>query len=355
MTSTARIVDWDLAAETGARLVRPGPQIPPDEARAAVVELREAAVAAREHVRAYTGMDAPVSRTPVAVVDRPAWVRSNANGLRVLVDPVVDRLQVASMPAALRAVGSRVTALEAGAGLAFLAGKVLGQYELFAPSEEDDPAAGRLLLVAPNIVQTERELGVDPSDFRLWVCLHEETHRVQFGAVPWLRDHIVERIRTLVEGAQAGLAGAAERVPDLVAAVSAAVRGEPGPSLAEAMQNPEQRALLAEVTALMSLLEGHADVVMDGVGPSVIPSVENIRAQFQRRREHPTRIDATLRRLLGLDAKLRQYREGAAFVRAVVDRVGVTGFNRVWESPETVPRPQELTDPAAWVLRVHGM
>jgi len=346
-------VDWDLAAETGARLVRPGPQIPPEQARAAVAELRAAAVEARAHVRAYTGLDAPAHRTPVAVVDRPTWVRSNAQGLRALVDPVIDRLQPAGMPAVLREVGSRVTAVEAGAGLAFLAGKVLGQYELFAPPGVDDPGTGRLLLVAPNIVQAERELGVDPSDFRLWVCLHEETHRVQFGAVPWLRDHIVGRIQTLVEGAQTGLSGAAERLPDLMAAVSAAIRGEPGPSLAEAVQTPEQRVVLAEVTALMSLLEGHADVVMDGVGPSVIPSVETIRAQFQRRRENPTRIDAALRRLLGLDAKLRQYREGANFVRGVVGRVGMAGFNRVWEAPELVPTPAELIDPPAWVRRVH--
>jgi coenzyme F420 biosynthesis associated uncharacterized protein len=375
MTGGPSIVDWDLAAETGARLVRPGPQIPADEARAAVAELRAAAVEARAHVRAYTGMDAPAGRSTVVVVDRPEWIRSNAYGLRALVDPVANRLQTA-MPDSVRAIGSRVTALEAGAGLAFLAGKVLGQYELLpietAPTAPSGPSApseplgggaagesrsqepGRLLLVAPNIVQVERELGVHPSDFRLWVCLHEETHRVQFTAVPWLRDHIVGRIRDLVEGAQAGLIGASERLPDVAAAIFAAIRGEPGQSLAEAFQTPAQREQLAEVTSLMSLLEGHADVVMDGVGPAVIPSVDTIRKSFQNRREHPTRIEAAMRRLLGLDAKLRQYRDGAAFVRGVVDEVGMAGFNRVWESPDTVPRLDELTDPAGWVRRMRG-
>ena len=363
------LVDWELAASTATRLVRPGPQIPPAEARAAVEQLRAYAVEARGHVRAFTGLDAPTADAPVAVVDRPTWVRSNVQGMRWLLDPLMAELQdrTQTVPGPLRAVGSRVTGLEAGAALAFLAGKVLGQYELFPPDGPDADRPGRLLLVAPNIVQVERELRVDPSDFRLWVCVHEETHRVQFGSVPWLREHIVQQIGVVVasttgggSGGSGGVRGkegltlARDRSRDVVSAVSAALRGQPGPSLAEAIQSPEQKAVLDEVTAVMSLLEGHADVVMDGVGPSVIPSVEEIRQRFQHRREEPSRVEAAVRRLLGLDAKLRQYRDGARFVRAVVDDVGMAGFNRVWESAATLPTARELADPAAWVTRVHG-
>ena len=348
------LVDWDLAASTATRLVRPGPQIPPAEARAAVEQLRAYAVEARGHVRAFTGLDAPTADAPVAVVDRPTWVRSNVQGMRWLLDPLMAQLQdrTQSVPGPLRAVGSRVTGLEAGAALAFLAGKVLGQYELFPPDGPDGDRPGRLLLVAPNIVQVERELKVDPSDFRLWVCVHEETHRVQFGSVPWLREHIVQQIGVVVAsttgggsggtdgtggaGAKDGLAVARDRTRDVVSAVSAALRGQPGPSLAEAIQSPEQKAVLDEVTAVMSLLEGHADVVMDGVGPGVIPSVDLIRQRFQHRREEPNRVEAAVRRLLGLDAKLRQYKDG------------------VWESAATLPSARELADPAAWVARVHG-
>jgi coenzyme F420 biosynthesis associated uncharacterized protein len=359
MDGAPDFVDWDLAAATGTRLVRPGPQIPAAQARAAVEQLRAFAVEARGHVRAYTGLDAPSADAPVAVVDRQTWVRSNAAGLRHLFEPLAKSLPVAGIPAPLRAAGSRITGLEAGAGLAFLAGKVLGQYELFPPGGPDGDRPGRLLLVAPNIVQVETELGVDPADFRLWVCIHEETHRVQFGAVPWLRDHIVAQVGAMVATAGGlggvggtGLGDATDRGRQVVAAVSAALRGQPGPSLAEAIQSPEQKAVLDEVTAVMSLLEGHADVVMDGVGPGVIGSVEKIRQRFQQRREEPTRVDAAMRRLLGLDAKLRQYREGAQFVRGVVDQVGMDGFNRVWESAQTLPRSTELADPAAWVARV---
>ena len=228
-----------------------------------------------------------------------------------------------------------------------MAGKVLGQYDL-AP--DGTPA---LMLVAPNIVQVERELGLDPHDFRLWVCMHEETHRVQFTAVPWLRDHMVERVRSLAvdlvpdpESLQETLSRLASSLPDAVRAG--------GTGLVDLVATPEQRRALAEVTAVMSLLEGHADVVMDEVGPQVIPSVAHIRSRFDARRKGAGAVDKLLRRLLGLEAKMRQYRDGAAFVRGVVDSVGVEGFNRIWESPETLPRPEEIDEPAAWVARVHA-
>jgi coenzyme F420 biosynthesis associated uncharacterized protein len=359
MSDAPELVDWDLAAATGVRLLRPGPDATPEQARAAVAELRAGALRAREHVRAYTGLEVTGEQAPVAVVDRPTWVRSNVQGLRHLLEPMAERIQsrtMAGMPPSVRAMGARLTALEAGAGLAFLGGKVLGQYEMFPPDGPGSDRPGRLLLVAPNVVQVERELDVDPSDFRLWVCLHEETHRVQFGAVPWLRGHLVEQVAVLLGAAEESLSMGIvkDRAGDVLGAVAAALRGQPGPSLAEALQSPQQQAVLAEVTAVMSLLEGHADVVMDGVGPEVVPTVQDIRVRFQRRREQPGRAEAAVRRLLGLDAKLRQYRDGAAFVRSVVDRAGMTGFNRVWESAQTLPTAAEIAAPDQWVARVLG-
>ena len=124
--------------------------------------------------------------------------------------------------------------------------------------------------------------------------------------------------------------------------------------ITQVVATPEQRERLAEVTAIMSLLEGHADVVMDEVGPSVIPTVAEIRRRFTERRKGAGNVDKLLRRLLGMEAKMRQYKDGAVFVRGVMDEVGVDGFNRIWTSPETLPRPTEIADPAAWVARVHG-
>ncbi|RJK96025.1 zinc-dependent metalloprotease [Vallicoccus soli] len=358
-------VDWDLAVTTAERLVRPGPAVTRDEARAVVADLHRHAVAAQRHVRDVTGLHAPAGgASGVAVIDRPGWVRANAAGFRTLLEPLAEVLKEkrgGRTSALAQAVGPRVTAVETGALLAFLSGKVLGQYELFPPWGGDaDPGAapaGRLLLVAPNVVQAERDMGVDPRDFRLWVCVHEETHRVQFGAVPWLRTHLVGEVRALVEATDVDPAVLLRRLRTAAGAVGDALRAGPeaapdgGTSLLEAVQSPRQREVLDRITALMSLLEGHADVVMDAVGPAVIPSVAQIRERFQRRREGSGRLDVALRRLLGLDAKMRQYRDGARFVEGVVARVGMDGFNTVWTSPETLPTRAELADPAAWVAR----
>ena len=176
---------------------------------------------------------------------------------------------------------------------------------------------------------------------------------MQFTAVPWLRDHMIDRVRTLAtdmvpdpESLQETLSRLGKQLPDALKSG--------GAGLTDLIASPEQRAQLAEVTAVMSLLEGHADVVMDEVGPQVIPSVAQIRSRFNERRKGVGAFDRVLRRLLGLEAKMRQYRDGAVFVRSVVDQVGMDGFNRIWESPQTLPRPAEIETPSAWVARVHG-
>jgi coenzyme F420 biosynthesis associated uncharacterized protein len=353
------MVDWDLAVATGTRLVRPGPQIPRAEAHAAVAELRACAAVAQDHVRAYTGLDARGGSSEVAVIDRPGWIRANADGFRTILTPVVARLQEKQKkqpsPVA-ELVGPRLTGIETGSLLALLSTKVLGQYELFPPYGAAASAPqGRLLLVAPNIVQAEQDMGVDPSDFRLWVCLHEETHRVQFGANPWLREYLVGEVGRFLEATEVDPAEMLKRLRAVLGSVSDALRGNgDGESLVEAIQSPQQREVLARLTAVMSLLEGHADVVMDGVGPSVVPSVAHIRAQFSKRRQNASRAEMVLRRLLGFEAKLKQYRDGARFVRGVIDEVGMDGFNRIWTSPETLPLPAEIHDPKAWVVRIHG-
>jgi len=336
-----RMVDWDLAVSIGSRVAGEGPQVTREVADQVVSELRDDANRSTGLVREFTGLVAAERTAPVLAVDRPGWIRANADGFATVIGPLVDKIaEKKGAPTGVSlAIGSRVTGAEVGLLLGFLGSKVLGQFDPF-----HEPA-GRLLLVAPNIVHVERELGCDPTDFRLWVCLHEETHRVQFTAVPWMRDHLFSEMSAIAETVEPG-----KIFDDAFGRVSEAVRGEG--SLLDLIGSPEQKEIMDRVTGVMSLLEGHADVVMDGVGPSVIPSVAEIRRKFDRRRKGVGTLDRLLRRLLGLDAKMAQYRNGARFVRGVVDKVGMHEFNAVWESPANLPTKAEIADPSAWVGRV---
>lgn len=343
------MVDWGFAKATARRLVPAGPSTTATELASLVGGLRQGAVEAVEPVAETARMAVPVNAPPALVVDRPRWVDANIDTLAAMLDPVIAHVTASralSMTPAVQAVGGKVTGGEAGALMAYVAGKVLGQYDL-APG-----GTPRLLLVAPNVLQAERELGVDPRDFRLWICLHEQTHLVQFTAVPWLREHVIERAQALATDLVPDPAALRARIDQLGRALPEVLRG--GAGVSEALLTPEQRTELAGLTAVMSLLEGHADVVMDEVGPTIVPSVKTIRARFDQRRKGVGSIDRLLRRLLGLEAKMRQYRDGAIFVRAVFDKVGVDGFNAVWTSPDTLPTAAEIESPRDWVTRVHG-
>ena len=335
------MVDWDFAVTVGSKLAGPGPVVSADEALAVVAELREGADRSTPLVQEFTGLRTEAGTAPVLVVDRGGWIQANADGFSQILAPIVDRLvEKKGEPGAVAgAIGSRVTGAEVGLMLGFLGTKVLGQFDPFhAPN-------GRLLLVAPNIVHAEREISADPTDFRLWVCLHEETHRVQFTANPWLGEHLLDQMNAV--------AGTIEpsALVDGLRRGAEAIRSGDG-SILDLVSTPEQKEILDRVTGVMSLLEGHADVVMDGVGPTVIPSVAQIRKKFNQRRQGVGTLDKLLRRLLGLDAKMAQYRDGAVFVRHVVDKVGMDDFNAVWSGPDTLPSKAEITDPDTWITRV---
>ncbi len=297
------MVDWDTAREVGIRLAPGGPKVTPGEAGEVVAHLRHLAVEARGYVFDVTGLAVPDDSAPVAVIDRSEWVRANVAGFRVVIDPLADRIRArhqalksndAAQPAVLDesstavvgaggqhdqpataekmgVVGPKVTGTQVGGILAFLSGKVLGQFELLV----DTDAQPRLLLVAPNIVSAERAMEADARDFRLWVCAHEETHRVQFAATPWLSEYLLAQVREFVDETDIDPGALVKRVRAAFDAASSAARsssdsareGSRAGSLLDAVQTPAQREILSRTTAVMSLLEGHADYVMDAVGP----------------------------------------------------------------------------------------
>jgi coenzyme F420 biosynthesis associated uncharacterized protein len=376
------MIDWDTAISTGVRFARQGPQVSLTDARAVVAELRGLTTVVQQPVREVTGLTSQGSVGPVAVVDRPGWIRANVSGFQVVLEPLAEKLAERGNPVPvagplISSVGARVTGAQAGLILAYLSSRVLGQYELFLPPGEGEAPAsgtnggygangggaaangtapgvgvGRLTLVAPNIVSVERELGVNPHDFRRWVCLHEETHRVQFTSVPWLRGYVQGMMTEFLLASDLDASAIVDRLRTAAGAVAEAVRGGDGESLMEAMQTPAQRELLDKLTNVMTLVEGHGDYVMDAVGPRVVPSVAEIREKFSQRRGSAGRMEQILRRILGIDLKMKQYEQGSKFVAAVVAEAGMSGFNRVWTSPETLPTRSELNKPAEWLARV---
>jgi coenzyme F420 biosynthesis associated uncharacterized protein len=350
-------VDWGIAVSTAHTLLKPGPAVPRDEAERTVEQLREVCGPAEAHVRELTGLGSGLPLPPGDVVDRRGWVSAAASGLAVLTD--------GALPAGPnRTVGPVLAGsagVQAGMVLAYLGGRVLGQYDPFSrpdgDSGDDTEGAGRLLLVAPNIIAAQRALDVPADDFRMWVCLHECTHRLQFTAVPWLRDYFAGEVRRFLTGLDETATNALTRLPELIRQLRRRPEDEAssGPvGLMEVLQSPRQREVFDRLVALSTLLEGHADHVMDAVGPAVVPSVATIRARFTARRRGGGILDRILRTVLGVDAKVKQYAVGAAFTRHVVDAVGMDGFNAVWTSPQTLPLRAEMSDPAAWVRRVHG-
>lgn len=340
------MIDFDFAASVAAELLPGGPALSRRERRIHVDGLRQAAATATTHVQREARLDVShvLDDTSVLVVDRPGWMRANLKSFRELLDVPITHALDAQTDRKVSTTSRHATATELGLMLAFLGTRVLGQYEPFAPD------GGRLLLVAPTVASVAHQLDVDPEDFRLWVCLHEETHRVQFAAAPWLADHMRRRIDSL-GGKMLSTQNATERLRQIFSKVPE-VFGPGGSKQAlDLVQTPETSAELDKLTAVMSLLEGHADVIMDQVGPEVIPTVDAIRAKFNERRSSHG-IESLVRKFLGLEAKMRQYREGAAFVRGIVDEVGYEGFNRVWRSPDTLPEPAEITRPERWLARV---
>jgi coenzyme F420 biosynthesis associated uncharacterized protein len=337
-------VDWELAARTAARLMAPGPEISHAQARHAVRLLRAEAATAEGYVRDVTGLGAGLPLLPADVVDRGTWAHAATSGMAVLTADA----KLPAVPAAARRFTTKTAGLQAGAVLSYLGTRVLGQYDPFGGADQQ----GRLLLVAPNVVAAQQALDVELEDFTRWVCLHEATHRLQFSAVPWLRDYFAGQVSEFLSASEQTAVNILERLPELLSSRGKQEAG--GMGLLELLQSPEQREVLNRVLALTTLLEGHADYVMDAVGPEVVPSVGTIRSRFSERRKGGGLLDRLIRAVLGVEAKIKQYEVGAEFTTSVIERIGMSGFNSVWTSPDTLPTRAELADPASWVRRVHS-
>jgi coenzyme F420 biosynthesis associated uncharacterized protein len=340
--TVGRAVDWQFAATVGAKLVRPGPAATDYTRRQVIDQLAEASRKAELPVREVTGLNEGGEIPEARIVDRVEWIRAATQSMRIMTGGT-------DSPKGF--LTGRITGAQTGAVLAFVSSGILGQYDPFGPN------GGELLLVYPNVIAVERQLRVLPADFRLWVCLHEVTHRVQFRANPWLADHMSQALAVLTEDGGEDVSEVIGRLAELVRNKRDGVAPEPNSSgvlgLLRAVQSEPQRRALDQLLVLGTLLEGHADHVMDAVGPAVVPTVTTIRRRFNERRQRKQPpLQRIVRALLGFDAKLSQYTRGKAFVDHVVGRVGMTRFNAIWSSAETLPLPTEIDEPQRWIDRV---
>jgi coenzyme F420 biosynthesis associated uncharacterized protein len=341
-------VDWQFAATVGQRLARPGPASSDYTRRQVIEELTSAAAKAEPPVREVTGLATDGQVPGARILDRSQWIGAAAESMRVMTNG-------SEKPRGF--LTGRITGAQTGAVLAFVSSGILGQYDPFASGLEATKE-GSLLLVYPNVILVERQLRVDPSDFRLWVCLHEVTHRVQFTANPWLSGYMSKALGLLTQDAGEDFGEVAARLADFIRSRSTGAAAADGGAsgiigLVRAVQSEPQRKALDQLLVLGTLLEGHADHVMDAVGPVVVPSVATIRRRFdERRHRKQPPLQRLLRALLGLDAKLSQYTRGKAFVDHVVGKVGMQRFNTVWSGPDTLPLPAEIEDPQRWIDRV---
>lgn len=330
-------IDWDDAEKVGLELVTAGPSVTKDEREAIVHELRADARRARGIIVEASGLT-EIGQARELVVDRRSIVRANVATARTLMS------ELGAQPeGALSAAAGHLRGASIGSVLALVGSRILGQYDPFG-------AEPTLYLVAPTIMAVERQLGVDPSDFRMWVVLHEQTHRIQFANAPWLRDHLLEQLRAVITAADEPLwRDLGQRLTQIR---QDRQDGRPASlRLANAISSPATVAALDEVSAVMSLLEGHADVMMDRAGRQVIPSVGQIRAKFDARRAKGG-IFGLLNKLIGMDAKLAQYADGAKFCRHVVRLGGVELLNRTFTSPAALPSLDELLHPEQWCDRI---
>ncbi|HEY4535593.1 MAG TPA: zinc-dependent metalloprotease [Enteractinococcus sp.] len=337
-----QIFSQKVAASTGRNLVPPGPRVPATDAIIETEALRAAAYDAAEHVATLSKLtavqhwaDQPVDHdVEVLVVDRPGWITANSHSLQVMLEPAFNRLSQVS-ESLMKSLSSDVTAsfsgAQVGAVLAFLSTKILGQFEPYAAQAAGGDTKPRLMLVAPNVMMIRDELKLDPEDFRFWVSLHELTHVAQFAQAPWLSQHILDIATDFL---------LTNILPDSEHNLTATQKAA------------KTKELESQITGVMSLLEGHANVIMDAVDRKLVPSVRTIRKRFDDRSANHNWLTQLLRKLFGLDAKAKQYKQGQAFVAAVIDRVGMEQFNLVWEASENLPSMDELTDADAWIARV---
>lgn len=345
------VIDWSIAQRVAGVVAGPGPETSPQLRARVRADFREFTVISDELVRSFTGLTPDEPAPEPIVLDRAGWVRANIDSFSTLVRPLADRLAETINPGRVsRRLAAGAVGVQLGVLLGYLSKKVLGQYDLVLATE----AGGRVYYVGPNIVATERRLGLKPSDFRLWIALHEITHRTQFTGVPWLRD----KVRALIQRSVDSMDLDPERLKRVARQGRELLLGGPrawrSADVMTMLMSDEQREVVGEMQALMTVVEGHGTFVMNRLGRERIGSFERMHSAIENRRHAVGGAERAFQRAIGMDMKLEQYSLGERFMDEVADRAGMETLNRIWEREENLPTLEDLREPHNWIARVGG-
>jgi coenzyme F420 biosynthesis associated uncharacterized protein len=343
----APVIDWIVAEWIAAKLAGEG------RAPSPTIDLVPIARDAERRVVAYTGLQPVGPLPPPEGISRKEWVASNVASTRALMEPMLERITEGLgpvKPAAQLWLG--VTgSTEVGLLVGYLAQRVLGQYELVLLKEHADGRPPRLLFVLPNLGEAVKRFEADEREFVTWVALHEVTHAVQFGGVSWLQDHLAGLIRELLDSAETRMARRRQlRLPSR-ATVERIGRAALKADLLGMVASEPERAVMDRAQAVMAVIEGHAEHVMDAVAPELLPSLPDLRRALDQRRRVQSPFGRLVSRLLGLEMKLKQYERGKIFCDEIVRVSGTNALRHLFSAPEALPSLAEIEDPAAWLQR----
>ncbi|MBK5222411.1 MAG: zinc-dependent metalloprotease [Acidimicrobiia bacterium] len=348
-------IDWELAAKVAARVGGSDPFADSYHSDSLEPDFAEFTAQAEELVADATGLRSLAGPARARVTDRAGWVSANVASFQRLLRPLTDKLGSKLESGAFAPVARRAAGVEVGAMLGWMSTRVLGQYDLLIVEDEDPEDQDIVYYVGPNVLALEKRFAFPPREFRLWLALHEVTHRAQFTGIEWMRPHFLSLVERTVDSVDPDPKRFVEALKKAVDSMRSGTNPLDEGGLALLLAGPEQREVLQQVSGLMSLLEGHGDVTMDRAGADLIPSAERFGRVLRARRQQSSAPVKLLQKLIGLEAKMAQYQQGEDFIAAVEAVGGPELLDRAWLTSANLPSLAEIRDPESWIDRVAGV